>query len=195
MKKIISSKLFISIITVFVFGFIFGIVFLCLVKDRENDMIYKGLEEYIELISKNDVSFNSFLNSFSSHFLLINLIFISSFAFIFFIGIYIINFYKGFSVGFLLSSLILNYKVRGIKYALTLLFPHEYIFILLMMIISLYSLNNASKLFKLYKEDKSIKIKTLYNRFGTIYLIVILLVSIISLSEVFINYKLVNIIF
>ena len=195
MKKIISSKLFISIITVFAVGFIFGIIFLCLVKDKENDMIYKGLEEYIELVSKNDVSINSFLNSFSSHFLLINLIFISSFAFIFFPIIYIINFYKGFSIGFLLSSLILNYKIRGIKYALTLLFPHEYIFILLMMIISLYSLNNASKLFKLYKEDKSIKIKTLYNRFGLLYLIVILLVSIISLTEIFINYKLVNIIF
>ena len=195
MKKIFNNKIFISLVLVFVIGLIFGIFFLFMVKDSQNDTIYKGIEEYIELINNNEVSLKSFVNSFTNHFFLINLIFISSFAFIFFPIIYIINFYKGFSIGFLISSLILNYKIRGLKYALVLLFPHEYIFILLMLIISLYSLINASKLFKLYKEDKSIRIKTLYNKFGMIYLITIILISVISVLEVFINYRLVNIIF
>ena len=179
MKKIIQSKLFASIITIFVLGFIFGIIFLFIVKDRESDIIYKGIEEYIDLVNKNDVSLRSFFNCFMNYFMYINIIFVSSFAFIFFPLIYILNFYKGFSIGFLISSLILNYKIRGIKYALILLFPQEYIFILIMVIISLYSLINAYKLFKLYKDDKAIKIKK----------------CVVSALEIFINYKIVNILF
>ena len=195
MKNIIKDRIFKSIIILFILGIIFGSIFVFVVKDSEQELIYKGIEEYIEIINNSNISVKNFFNSFSNYFILINLIYISSFAFIFFPVIYFINFYKGFSIGFLFTSLLVNYKLRGIKYALTFLFPHEYIFILFMMLISLYGLKNALKLYYLYKDDKAIKVKKLYNKFSVVYISTILITSLISLLEVFINYRIVSLLF
>lgn len=187
MKKVIMDKSFLSIIIIFILGILFGILFYFITNNNDKEIVFKGIEEYLDLINKGNLDNYSLLNIFISKFILLNIIFISSFSIILFPLIHFVNFYKGLTLGFSFSILINIYKLKGILYSLVFLFPHELLFIPFIILISSLMLKNTYKLYNLFKNDKAIKIRTLYKRLLYIYLISFVITLLISLSELYIN--------
>lgn len=188
MKNILKNKVISSLILIFLIGLITGILFYIFIKNEDKLLIKEGIKNYIELLNNNKFSYQKgFINSFMNSFILVNIIFVSS-IFIFLIPItYFINFYKGFLIGFLFTLIISIYKLKGIFYFFIFMFPHEFINVLLCITLSIIVINYSRKLIYLFKNDKSIKIKTLYLKFISLYLIVIIIIVINSILEIFLN--------
>ena len=140
------DKSFISILLMFTLGIIFGIIFFFLISNSEKDIIQTGIKEYIGLINTNNIEYNKLINSFLNNFILLNIIFISSFSIVLFPLIHFINFYKGFILGFSFITIINIYKLKGILYFIIFIFPHEYILIPFIIILSTLMLKNTYKL-------------------------------------------------
>jgi len=195
MKKILLDKSFLSLIIFFVTGLIIGFIFTFLLNEDDKSRISKSILEYINLLKSSNITYSNFINSFIPSFIFINLIFISSFLFIFFPLIYFLNFYKGFIIGFTLGALIISYKLKGLLYALIFMFPHELLLIFFILLISTLMIKNTIKLINLFKEDKSIKIRLFYKKFLVLYFGSVLILVLITLSELFLNTYIVKLFF
>lgn len=188
MNKIFNDKTLLSIILTIVIGFFVGIVFTFVITSDDKLILNNAINEYISLINTDVLSFkDSFINIFLFNFILVNIIIISS---IFIIGIpfiYIINFYKGFNIGFIISLFINIFKFKGIFKGFLFIFPHELLLILFFVFISYISLKMAYKVINSIKNNNSINLRIFYKKYLIIYLISLIFIIISTSIEVFVS--------
>lgn len=193
MKNIINKKyLYVNIIALII-GIVFGILFLCISSKSDKTYINMVMEEYYE--SFNDlsrISFSNLLISIKSNMVLISLTTIFSIIFILSPLIIFVNFYKGMSIGFLISSSIMVFKVKGIFYSIVSLFPHHILFSILLIFYSHIMIIYSLKLITTVRENKSINISVFFKRIFILYLIAFLLTIIVSICEIYVNGYLMN---
>lgn len=186
-------KKYLFLILLLLLGIIFGIIFISIINEVDKLIIKNELTEFINLINKDNISFSSaFLNSLTENIIFYFIIWCSGFIFILIPISYFLVFYKGFITGFLLSSLIYIFKLKGILYFLVFIFPNE-ILNIAFMIFFVFIISKFSKKFLLiiYK-DNPYDIKTLIKKYFLLLIGVILVCLILSLIEVFLNYFLIK---
>ena len=164
-------------------------------NELDKYLIKSELEEYIALINSNKYSnLTGFLNSFKTNLIYITAIAVCTIFFVFSPLILFINFYKGFLAGFMVSSLVLSYKVNGIIYGLIFLFPHEIINIIATGIFSVISINYSYKLIKSIYKNESINTRYFIKKYGLTYIVFLGILIISSLLEVYLNGFLIRIV-
>lgn len=194
MKKFKNKKIMLSFLIIFVIGLAFGIYFIFYINESDKIILTKEIEEYILLINNNKFDYlNGFLNSLKINLTYVSFVWGSGILFIFFPITYFIVFYKGFLTGFIISSFIYLYKVKGVLLSIVFLFPHEIINIIILFMLSIISVKFSKKLFQKIKSNELINLKELSKRYLITYIVFIGFTIISSLLEVFINSFLIKI--
>ena len=160
MKKLMDKRIIKTLVIIFVLGFIGGILFLILTNKLDKLIIKNEIEEYFNLFKDNKiVGLDNLINSFKNNITYITIILVSNIVFVLCPLTYFVNFYKGFLIGFLMSSIILTFKFKGIFYSLLVLIPHQLLMNLLIIIYSSIMIKFAFKLFNAYKNKEKINIR------------------------------------
>lgn len=193
MKKIMDKKYLIFIGSIFIIGLIFGICFIFFIDSADKLMVKNELVSYIESIKSSDIKLLSgFYNSIKINSLYLFIMAISSLLFIFSFMIPFVVFYKGASVGFLISCFIYSFKSKGILYSFVFMLPHEFINIITIIFFSYYSLKYSYKLFIIFKNKEELNIRKFCNNYFIIFFCFIFVELISSILEIFLNYKLIT---
>lgn len=188
MKKIIDKRVLTVLSIIFILGFIGGILLLILTNKLDKLIIKNEIEEYFKLIQNKDIiSFSNIFNSFKNNLTYITIILITNIVFILSPLSLFINFYKGFQIGFLMSSIVLTYKLKGILLSTLILIPHHIIMSLLIILYTSIMLNFSRKLFKAFKNKENINIRLFTEKIFILFVGSLLICLISSLLEIYLS--------
>lgn len=195
MKKIINKKFNLPVIVTFLIGIVFGIIFLFFISEVDKLIIKSEIEEYLSLVSNSSNTLNSILNSFKNNLLYLTIIWVSSITIIFTPIVFFVIFYKGFLTGFLMSSFIMIFGIKGFIYSLIFTFPHEIINIIVFILFSIIMVSISYKIMKsIYKND-TINLRIFCKKVFILYIAFILVLLISSILEIYLNHFVLGIFF
>ena len=195
MKKIINKKFDLPVIVTFLIGIVFGIIFLFFISEVDKLIIKSEIEEYLSLVSNSSNTLNSILNSFKNNLLYLTIIWVSSITIIFTPIVFFVIFYKGFLTGFLMSSFIMIFGIKGFIYSLIFTFPHEIINIVVFILFSIIMVSISYKIMKsIYKND-TINLRIFCKKVFILYIAFILVLLISSILEIYLNHFILGIFF
>lgn len=195
MKKIINKKFNLPVIVTFLIGIVFGITFLFFISQVDKLIIKSEIEEYLSLVSNSSNTLNSILNSCKNNLLYLTIIWVSSITIIFTPIVFFVIFYKGFLTGFLMSSFIMIFGIKGFIYSLIFTFPHEIINIVVFILFSIIMVSISYKIMKsIYKND-TINLRIFYKKVFILYIAFILVLLISSILEIYLNHFILGIFF
>lgn len=195
MKKIINKKFNLPVIVTFLIGIVFGIIFLFFISEVDKLIIKSEIEEYLSLVSNSSNTLNSILNSFKNNLLYLTIIWVSSITIIFTPIVFFVIFYKGFLTGFLMSSFIMIFGIKGFIYSLIFTFPHEIINIVVFILFSIIMVSISYKIIKsIYKND-TINLRIFCKKVFILYIAFILVLLISSILEIYLNHFILGIFF
>jgi len=195
MKKIINKKFNLPVIVTFLIGIVFGIIFLFFISEVDKLIIKSEIEEYLSLVSNSSNTLNSILNSFKNNLLYLTIIWVSSITIIFTPIVFFVIFYKGFLTGFLMSSFIMIFGIKGFIYSLIFTFPHEIINIVVFILFSIIMVSISYKIMKsIYKND-TINLRIFCKKVFILYIAFILVLLISSILEIYLNHFILGIFF
>ena len=195
MKKIINKRFNLPVIVTFLIGIVFGIIFLFFISEVDKLIIKSEIEEYLSLVSNSSNTLNSILNSFKNNLLYLTIIWVSSITIIFTPIVFFVIFYKGFLTGFLMSSFIMIFGIKGFIYSLIFTFPHEIINIVVFILFSIIMVSISYKIMKsIYKND-TINLRIFCKKVFILYIAFILVLLISSILEIYLNHFVLGIFF
>lgn len=149
----LNKKALLCIFIITIIGIIAGSIFYFMISTSDKQLVVDSISNFFNNIINNQINYTSGLKNN----LIINLLYI---FFIWLLGVSLIGiplilvlyFFKTFTLGFTLVSIIANYGVKGIIYSFVYLFPHNIINVLALSVLSIYaiicSFNTLSGFFK-----------------------------------------------
>lgn len=180
--KIINSKIFKLLVVSLVIGFIIGIISFIFIDKSE---LSRSIINYINLVKNNDFNhINSLITSIISNLKYSSIIWILGIIFFCSLLIPLIIIYRGISLSLTVCTIIYTYKIKGILYALIIVFPtilNEIILLLL----SYYSINFSIKCFNTIKNNKDINLRLFIKNYFYIFIILSILLIISSIIEIY----------
>ena len=185
-----QKKLYLILIGLAIIGFIIGCLFIFILSKDNNSFIKDNLTNYFNNIKP---SFNLLFKTIFNYFIYIITIWILGISII---GIPIVIFmylFKCFILGFSLSSIINSFGFKGILIALFDLFPHKISFIIVLLLVTFYSVSFSIKLIKHLFFKRPINFRESMNKYFKILIISLSISLVISIYEVFISPYLINI--
>lgn len=183
-----QKKLYFFLIGLIILATILGILFWFIINKEDKLLVNNELTSFFTGIKDgNNINYlGSFFNSVITNLLYIGLIWL--------LGISIIGLpiiigligLKGFIMGFSMSSIVSTYGLKGILGMIAYVFPHQIIFLLLLVLLGFYSISFCIKLFKYLFLRQNINFKDAMRRYLKILLISCIGAIVISLYETFI---------
>lgn len=191
-----SKKLNIFILSIIILGIILGSIFSTIITQNDQNLVIEKIKLFITNISDNSLNtITSFKNSISINLIYIIIIWILGMTLI---GIPIntfLLFIKNFILGFSLSSFILTYSYKGLILSSIYLIFGELLTIIILSILTTYSIIFSSKLLKhIFKSNTPNEIPKYLKNYSLIFVISIILCLISSISESFLVPTLVKLI-
>lgn len=180
-KKII---IFLGIISII--AFISGSIFVVLLDKTDKSMINNYLTNFINDLSQNKIEYLSVLkNSLISNTIFILVVWLLGISVIGIPIVLFLQFSQIFTFGFSLASVILNYKLKGLILALIYAFPHYLIYILMLLMLTSYSIVLSTKLITTIFKKKQLDFKIISSKYALILLISFIVIIFYSLYEAF----------
>ena len=195
MKKIINKKFNLPVTVIFLIGVIFGILFLFFISEVDKLIIKTEIEEYLSLISSSKNSVSSIITSFKNNIFYLTLIWVSSITIVFTPLVFFIIFYKGFLIGFLISSFIMIFGVKGFIYSGLFIFPHEIINTICLIVFAIIMLSVSFKIMKSVYNNDNINLRIFCKKVLIIYIIFVIIELISSILEIYLNHFILGIFF
>lgn len=180
-----NKKINLFVIFMLVLGIISGCIFLMTIKDTDKDIIINQITNFIKNINDNQINNSSaFLNSLYENYIYIFLVWILGTSIIgIIINIFLIYF-KGFIYGFTISSFYIVFKYKGLLLSFIYVFPTIIINLIMITILSVYSILFTSYLFRvIFSKERNTQIKKFFKRYIIILLICLIAALISSLFE------------
>ena len=190
-----QKKIYIFLIIVMSIGLICGIIYAIILNKSDHNLVTTSLNSFFTSIKNNDIDYkNALINSLVGN--------ISFVTFIFLLGISIIGIpliifslaSSTFIFGFSLSSIIYTYHFNGILKAITYLFPHQLITLLMSLFLGFYALYFGIKLFKYLFRGIDINLRSSMKRYLQVYVTVLLIFIGCSFIEVFLSPALIKLV-
>lgn len=185
MKKLIDKKIIIVSSILLGLGILSGIIFFFITTSLDKMIVKNMMNEFVKI--KTNVTFSTFINSFKYNMIYIVIITLSSLLVIFSPLVLLINYYKGLTIGFLISSTISTFKLKGILYFVAILFPHHILMSILLIIYSSIMFKLSLKLLKVMYMNESINLNIFIKKVLILFLISFIICIIISLLEIYIS--------
>lgn len=174
------------IIIIFILGLVFGSLFINFVSNDDKTMLINQVTSYFNNISKlNDSVFGikMVLPEILNNSLQLLLIFVLGISMIGLFVVIIIIFFKGFTLGVTLGTILLKYKLKGVLASVLYVAPCLVINTLIYIFMSFFALNAAIKFLKaLFKKD-SLNFKSFLGKYLLAFLTSLILISINTLID------------
>lgn len=175
-----SKKINYFVITILLFGVISGSIFLIVLNDTDKSNAILQIETFISNIDGNKIDNGLALkNSLIINYIFVGLIWGLGLSIIGVIFNIFLTYIKGFIIGFSISSIFLTYKYKGILMGLLYIFPHQIINIIVVCILTIYSIMFSHNLLTIIV-SKSVKKNRLMLKKYVIILIFSVIASFIS---------------
>ena len=142
----VNKKYFVFITIIFFIAIMSGSIFTLTLNDTDTNIVSEFFSNYLENINKINY-INSFVNSLISNIFVVMIIWLLSYSIIGLPIIILIFFYKSFIIGFSISGIIINYKIKGLLMAFLYIFPHQILFILALLYLLVFSVIMSINLF------------------------------------------------
>lgn len=185
MKKLIDKKIIIVSSILLGLGILSGIIFFFITTSLDKMIVKNMMNEFVKI--KTNVTFSTFINSFKYNIIYIVIITLSSLLVIFSPLVLLINYYKGLTIGFLISSTISTFKLKGILYFVAMLFPHHILMSILLILYSSIMFKLSLKLLKVTYMNESINLNIFIKKVLILFLTSLIACIIISLLEIYIS--------
>lgn len=185
MKKLIDKKILLVSSILLGLGILFGIIFFFITTSLDKMIVKNMMNEFVSI--KTNVTFSTFINSFKYNIIYIVIITLSSLLVIFSPLVLLINYYKGLTIGFLISSTISTFKLKGILYFVAILFPHHILMSILLILYSSIMFKLSLKLLKVIYMNEPINLNIFIKKVLILFLTSLIICIIISLLEIYIS--------
>ena len=185
MKKLIDKKIIIVSSILLGLGILSGIIFFFITTSLDKMIVKNMMNEFVKI--KTNVTFSTFINSFKYNIIYIVIITLSSLLVIFSPLVLLINYYKGLTIGFLISSTISTFKLKGILYFVAMLFPHHILMSILLILYSSIMFKLSLKLLKVTYMNETINLNIFIKKVLILFLISFIICILISLLEIYIS--------
>ena len=183
----VNRKLSYFIIILTIVGIISGLIFTFILKESDYQKVMDSLDLFMSNVINDNLNYGLSLKS--------NMI--SNIIYVFIIWglgislmglpiILFLYFIKTFSVGFIISAIMLKYGLRGLIYSFVYIFPHNILSVFIYGFLTLYSVIYSFRLSSSFFKKESIDFKPILNRHKYVLLIALLGVIIISLYSTYI---------
>lgn len=185
MKKLIDKKILLVSSVLLGLGILSGIIFFFITTSLDKMIVKNMMNEFVNI--KTNVTFSTFINSFKYNIIYIVIITLSSLLVIFSPLVLLINYYKGLTIGFLISSTISTFKLKGILYFVAILFPHHILMSILLIIYSSIMFKLSLKLLKVIYMNEPINLNIFIKKVLILFITSFIICIIISLLEIYIS--------
>lgn len=185
MKKLIDKKIILVSSILLGLGILSGIIFFFITTSLDKIIVKNMMNEFVNI--KTNVTFSTFINSFKYNIIYIVIITLSSLLVIFSPLVLLINYYKGLTIGFLISSTISTFKLKGILYFVAILFPHHILMSILLILYSSIMFKLSLKLLKVMYMNEPINLNIFIKKVLILFLTSLIVCIIISLLEIYIS--------
>ena len=185
MKKLIDKKILLVSSILLGLGILSGIIFFFITTSLDKMIVKNMMNEFVNI--KTNVTFSTFINSFKYNIIYIVIITLSSLLVIFSPLVLLINYYKGLTIGFLISSTISTFKLKGILYFVAMLFPHHILMSILLIIYSSIMFKLSLKLLKVIYMNEPINLNIFIKKVLILFITSLIACIIISLLEIYIS--------
>lgn len=188
---IIQKRKYLFLVIIMVVGIISGIVFTFFIKNVDKLMVGEEIKLFfsnLNTLNKFNTLFNSIISN-SFYYILIWLLGLSIFGS--FIVIFLL-FFKCFVLGFGFTSIIVNYGFKGIILGICSYFPHYFLFLFLLLLISYYSINFSIRFFRVLFLKEKLNISIYFKKYNYILSIVLASGVVCSVLEVYLLPLLLN---
>lgn len=184
-RKYKSNKIIINflLITVLI-GVVFGSILVLMLNENDKLMIKDYIIDYSNSFNSKIDFFNIFKNSLFSNLIYILLIWILGISIIGIPVSIFICFFKGFIIGFSLSSFIYTFKFKGLILGVLTNLP-SILNLLIIVVLSIYSLKFSYVLIRILLKKVTINFKNIIKIYTLILLISIGYIFITSIVETF----------
>lgn len=185
MKKLIDKKILLVSSILLGLGILSGIIFFFITTSLDKMIVKNMMNEFVSI--KTNVTFSTFINSFKYNIIYIVIITLSSLLVIFSPLVLLINYYKGLTIGFLISSTISTFKLKGILYFVAILFPHHILMSILLILYSSIMFKLSLKLLKVIYMNEPINLNIFIKKVLILFITSFIICIIISLLEIYIS--------
>lgn len=177
----------IFVYSIMILGILSGSIFLMISSETDKSSVVSQIQNFFVNVGNNNINSGLALrNSLIINYIFILGIFILGFSMIgVVVGVFLL-YLKGFLVGFSLSSIFLTYKYKGILAGIIYMIPSQVINILLVILITIYSIMFSRHLFRVITSKKSFSSRIMLKKYLIIFLFCIILSFISSVLEVYV---------
>jgi len=185
--KLLNQKiLYLVLGIVILIGIGTGLFYQFFIGKEMKTEIINQMNHFFTTIKDNTLNFsNTFTNSISSNGLSLLLIWILGVSMIGIPFILVHLFFKAFVLSFSFISIIANYHFKGLFLALTYVFPHQILNLVIWLLLSFYAIGFSIKLIKVLIFKKNINLKEHFKKYTKILLICSFMLIVSSLFETF----------
>lgn len=193
MNLLKQKKTYLIFISMILISIILGFFFYFIISDSNKELVINMQKDFFNGISSGNINyFSSFINSILSNFLYIILIFILGLSVLGFIFILLIVLMKGFILGFSISSIIGTFGIKGILIAFLYTFPHQILFLFILLVMCFFGCRFCFWLFKHLFMKTIVNFRVLKDKYLKIFGLSLIGGFICTLYEVFIIPSLIN---
>ena len=179
-----QKRLYLILIGLAIVSIIIGIIFIFFISNDNKTYIKESLNNYF---NNQNTSINYFFKSLFNNFIYVIVIWVLGISII---GIPIIIFmylFKSFLLGFSISSIINSYGLKGILISLIDILPGKFLYLIIILLISFYSLSFSLKIIKNLFFKRPVNFRESMNKYSKILVICLISSLLITIYQVFIE--------
>jgi len=182
----LDRNLFIFLIVLMIIGIIVGSLFVTLLSKDDQGLTTTYLNTFLDRISSNQLDYMlSLKNTLISNVLFVIIIWLLGISVIGLPIMIIMYFYKAFTLGFSIGSILFNYHFKGIVFALVYALGQA-ILLLSLMILLIYAMSFSFKMINCIFKKKALDFKLMINKYTFILGIILASIVLVSLYDVYI---------
>ena len=189
LKKIIKydKKIMTFLNVIAIVGIIAGSIFMIVLSKNDKETVLNSIKDFFDKLINNKFNFVGTLkNTLISNFLFSFIIWVIGISVVGLLIVIFIIFYKSFTLGFTISSIIYTYSIKVSLLALIYVFPHMVMNLLIILYLSSYSIKLSIILIKSILKKDNLNFKAFINNYSKVFLISIIFLIVTSLYESFI---------
>ncbi len=178
------------IIIIFIIGLIMGSLFINFINNEDKMMLVDQITGFFSSIKKlsSDVfGFGVFTDNIINNILQLFIIFILGISMIGVFAVIIIIFFKGFTLGVTLSTIIFKYQLKGVIGAFLYLFPSYLLNILIYIFICFFATNASIKFLRALLKKDNLNFKSFLGKYLLSFIISIILITLYCLLDAFLT--------
>lgn len=172
--------------TILILGILSGSIFLMMSNKADKSSVVTQIQNFFTNISTNSIDNGLALrNSLTINYIFIGTLWILGLSMIGVLVNVFLTYIKGFLVGFSVASLFLTYGYKGILASILYTFPSQILNIIVVVVLSIYSIMFANNLFHMIFSKKSMNNRSMLKKYFVILMGCIIISFISSILEVY----------